>query len=263
MKLLRIALLSLICLLLLAACAPAQKGGVTSAPTVAAPVTASPSPTAAPTPTPTPRPPLAGRTIGIDPGHQAKADSAREPIAPGSKTLKKKVSSGTRGRFSGVYEYEVVLEIGLLVRNKLESLGATVVMTRQTNDVNISNIARAQLFNEARTDYALRLHCNGSKDPDINGAFILIPNENPFEDDCCRAAELLLENFCEATGAENLGIVTRSDQTGFNWCKRMIINIEMGHMTNETEDLLLTSAAYQEKMATGLVNGILAYFGER
>ena len=77
-----------------------------------------------------------------------------------------------------------------------------------------------------------------------------------------RAAEALIKSFCEATGAKDLGIVKRSDQTGFNWCERMIINIEMGHMTNEDEDMLLTSDAYEQKMAEGIVNGILAYFKE-
>jgi N-acetylmuramoyl-L-alanine amidase len=204
--------------------------------------------------------PLSGYVIGVDPGHQAKANNGKEPVAPGSKTLKKKVSSGTQGRWSRVPEYKVTLAVGLLVRDKLEALGATVVMTRETNNVNISNIARAQIFNEAKTDYAVRLHCNGSNNSSVNGAFILIPYKHPCKAECKRAAELLIKSFCKATGAKNLGITARSDQTGFNWCERMIINIEMGHMTNKKEDKLLTSAAYQEKMAQGIVDGILAYF---
>lgn len=203
--------------------------------------------------------PLSGYVIGIDPGHQAKANNAKEPVSPGSKTLKKKVSSGTQGRWSRVPEYKVVLKVGLLVKEKLEALGAKVIMTRETNNVNISNIERAQLFNKAKTDYAIRLHCNGSSNSRVNGAFILIPYKHAYKAECKRAAEALIKSFCEATGAKNLGITARSDQTGFNWCERMIINIEMGHMTNKTEDTLLTSSSYQQKMAEGIVNGILAY----
>lgn len=40
----------------------------------------------------------------------------------------------------------------------------------------------------------------------------------------------------------------------------MIINIEMGHMSNEAEDYNLSDPDYQVKMAQGLLNGILAYF---
>ena len=204
--------------------------------------------------------PLAGYIIGIDPGHQKRGDADLEPVYPGFSKMKKKVSSGTQGRFSGVPEYEVNLAVGLILQDMLDESGATVVMTRETNDVNISNIERAQLFNENKTDYAVRLHCNGSENQGISGAFILIPSDNPNQNDCKRGAELLIDEYCKATGAVDLGIVERSDQTCFNWCERMIINIEMGHMTNKSEDMLLTSPEYQQSMAKGIYNGILAYF---
>lgn len=207
--------------------------------------------------------PLAGYVIGLDPGHQSKGNSDPEPVSPGSSKTKKKVSSGTQGRFSGVPEYQVNLEVGLLLRDLLEAEGATVVMTRETNEVNISNVERAQLFNRAQTDYALRLHCNGKDNQSVHGAFMLVPKENPFLDDCGVAAQLLIDAYCKETGAKNLGITVRSDQTGFNWCERMIINIEMGHMTNKEEDFKLADPAYQKKMAQGLLEGILAYFAQR
>ncbi len=204
--------------------------------------------------------PLSGYVIGIDPGHQTHANTALEPVAPGSSVKKAKVSSGTQGRWTRVPEYKVNLAVGLLLKNLLEEQGATVVMTRTTNDVNLSNVQRAQIFNRAKTDYAIRLHCNGSTDASIHGAFMLVPAKNPYLNDCKRAAQLLIGAYCKATGAKNLGIKARSDQTGFNWSQRMIINIEMGHMTNKAEDSLLASSAYQKKMAKGLLNGILAYF---
>ena len=207
--------------------------------------------------------PLAGLTIGIDPGHQAKGNSAREPEAPGSSKMKKKVSSGTQGRWSRVPEYEVNLAVGLLLRDLLREQGATVIMTRETNDVDISNVERAQLFNRKKVDYALRLHCNGKDDESVHGAFMLIPRENPFAEDCKQAAALLLDSYCAATGAKHLGVTKRSDQTGFNWCERMIVNIEMGHMTNKAEDARLTSPDYQKKMAQGLLDGICAYFEKK
>ncbi len=204
--------------------------------------------------------PLAGYVIGLDPGHQSKQNSDPEPVSPGSSETKKKVSSGTQGRFTGVPEYEVVLKVGLLLRDMLEAQGATVIMTRETHDVDISNAQRAQFFNDHKVDYGLRLHINGSDNEEKHGAFMLVPTKNPYLDDCKAAAQLLIDSFCEATGAKNLGLTNRSDQTGFNWCNRMIINIEMGHMTNRREDELLVDADYQQKMAQGLCNGIMEYF---
>lgn len=229
-----------------------------------APSPAPTPPTPVPSPDPTKKPSgnrmLSGVIIGIDPGHQAHSNSGLEPVAPGSSEMKKKVSSGTQGLWTRVCEYEVNLNVGLMLKIMLESQGATVIMTRETNDVDISNVERAKLFNAAKTDYALRLHCNGSENQNKRGAFMLIPKSNPYLSDCEKAAELLLNEFCKSTGAPNLGVTVRSDQTGFNWCDRMIINIEMGHMSNKEEDYLLADPAYQKKMAVGLFNGIMAYF---
>ncbi len=270
-----VGLLALLMLSLLLSCAPAilvdepakqptQQPTPTQSAALPTPIptlkpTQKPQPTPEPSPTEVPLP-LAGKIIGIDPGHQKKANSEQEPVAPGSSQTKNKVSSGTQGRFTKVPEYQVNLDVGLLLRDKLMDAGATVVMTRETNDVNISNVERAQFFNENNTDYALRLHCNGNNNQEVHGAFMLCPKVNPFLQDCKRASELMIQSYCASTGAKNLGVTIRSDQTGFNWCERMIVNIEMGHMTNQTEDNNLTNKDYQQKMAQGLYEGILTYF---
>lgn len=220
-------------------------------------------PTATPTamPTPTQAKPLAGIIIGIDPGHQQKANNDLEPQSPKhSQTLKRKVSPGTKGFWSKVHEYEVVLSVALLLQDILVENGATVIMTRTTHDVDISNIERALIFNDAKTDYALRIHCNGSQDQTKKGASVLVPKENPFKEKCDRAAEILLADFCTETGILYRGLSERGDQTGFNWCDRMIINIEMGYMSNRDDDAYLTNHEHYIIMAQGLANGIIRYF---
>jgi|GEM_PF-3206645 len=102
--------------------------------------------------------PLTGCLIGLDPGHQAVGNYDLEPIAPGSSKKKAKVSSGTQGRFTRVAEYIVNLQVALKLRNKLEALGATVIMTRDTHDVDISNSERACMMNDAVVDCWLRIH---------------------------------------------------------------------------------------------------------
>ena len=231
--------------------------------------TLEPTPTPAPTDTPEPTPapgPLEGFVIGLDPGHQLIYDPSQEPIAPGSRKTKQKVAGGCRGVKSGVYEYEVNLNVGLLLRDMLEAAGATVVMTHDTLDVNISNIERAQMFNEANVDLGIRLHCNnGGSEKKYSGAFMIVPTENRtrFYEENVRAAATILAAYCEETGMTTRykdGLTYRSDQTGFNWCERPIINIEMGHLSNPAEDALLSDPAFQVKMARGLFNGIVRFF---
>lgn len=248
---------------------PAPEITPTIAPTQAPPTetpasTPEPKATQAPTPSATAKP-LAGLVIGLDPGHQSKANREQEPVAPGSSETKNKVSSGTQGAGSGVYEHEVNLAVGLLLRNLLEEAGATVIMTRTTADVDISNVERAQLFNKYKVDLGIRLHCNGAEDSAKYGAFMLVNADKNFAyyTQSVRAAELILAAYGSETGLDiSKGITYRSDQTGFNWCERPVVNIEMGHLTNTEEDKKLVDSDFQKKMARGIFKGILAYFTE-
>lgn len=243
----------------------------TPTPTPVVDITAVPDPTPEETPEPTPEEtpepeqteepkPLDGIIVGLDPGHQGKQNSEREPVSPGSSETKIKVASGTQGVSSRVEEHVVNLAVALKLRDLLEGAGCEVIMTRTSADVDISNAERAQIFNEEEVDLALRLHCDGEDDSSLRGAFMLIPASNPYEEDCERAAEIILNAYCAETGLNNRGISVRSDQTGFNWCDRPIINLEMGHMSNAAEDELLTDSDFQYEMALGLYYGILEYF---
>lgn len=217
--------------------------------------------------------PLSGRKIGLDPGHQAKANYEREPVSPGSSETKAKVSSGTQGRFTGVAEYVINLQVALKLKAKLEALGATVVMTRETHDVNISNAERARMMNDANVDCWLRIHANGNDNPAVYGMETLVPKSgclNTADASVYEASVRLgqtLQSAAYASAATQPGFVTkdlglsyRGDQTGFNWSSRPVCNIEMGYMTNETEDNMLTRDDYQERIAQGLANGFVSYF---
>ena len=50
-----------------------------------------------------------------------------------------------------------------------------------------------------------------------------------------------------------------SNMSGFNWSKVPAIIVEMGMMSNAAEDRLLSNPAYQDKLATGIANGVVAY----
>ena len=85
--------------------------------------------------------PVKKLVVAIDPGHQGSwVDmSDTEPNGPGSSEMKAKASTGTQGAFSGKAEYELNLEISLLLREELENRGYEVILTREDNDAAISN----------------------------------------------------------------------------------------------------------------------------
>jgi len=211
--------------------------------------------------------PLSGRVIGIDPGHQAHANRDQEPIRPGGAETKNKVSSGTYGRFTGIREYVLNLEVALILKGKLEALGATVIMTRTTHEVDISNAERATMMNNAPVDCWVRIHADGSDDASKYGMSYLAPAEGcvnssdpAVQQNSVRLAETMIAASIAATGAKNNGVKLRDDQTGFCWSSVPVCTIEMGYMTNETEDLLLATAAYKESQAQGMADGFVDYF---
>jgi len=209
--------------------------------------------------------PLYGKTIGIDAGHQSKANYGLEPIAPDSSEKKAKVSSGTRGISTKIYEYQLNLKFSVKLQKKLEALGAKVIMTRTKNDVNISNSERAKIMNKNHVDAFIRIHANGNKNHSLKGMFIIVPSKNGYlkkalQAESERLGKMLLREAIKSAKAKNKGLSYRNDQTGINWSKVPVCIIEMGFMTNATEDKLLNSDAYQEKIVDGLANGFINYF---
>ena len=206
---------------------------------------------------------LKGLVIGIDAGHQAKANYDKEPVAPGSSEKKAKVSSGTQGVSTRTPEHEVNLKVALLLQDYLEDAGATVIMSRTSADVNISNVQRAQKMNEAKCDLVLRIHCNGSTNASVTGAFMLVPSgksTTAIAAESKAAAATILKSFLAQTGAKDLGITPRDDLSGFNWSTVPVCLIEMGHQTNVQEDKKLASSDYQQKCARGLYEGIRNWY---
>ena len=205
--------------------------------------------------------PLLGVKIGIDPGHQRKGNNAKEPVAPGSSEMKAKVSSGTQGTVTRVAEYVVNLDVSLMLRDELEALGAEVYLTRDTHDIDISNVERAVMMNELGVDMVLRIHCNGSENKNTKGISLFVKSKGAGAEESYAICEALMPAMLEETGARNAGIYKRDTYSGMNWSEVPSILVEMGFMSNPEEDRLLNDPAYQAKLVKGMVRGIADYMG--
>ncbi len=209
-------------------------------------------------------------TVAIDPGHQGSwVDmSEQEPIGPGASETKAKSSTGTQGSYSGLAEYELNLEISQKLEAELMDRGYAVIMTREDNDTAISNSERALKACEEGGDIYVRIHANGSEDPQTNGALAMVPSQdNPYvsylASDSYLLADCILNSYCEEAGFASLGIQYYDDMTGINWSQIPVMILEMGFMTNEFDDLKMADAETQTKMVNGIADGIDAYFDEK
>lgn len=207
----------------------------------------------------------AKKVIGIDAGHQAAGNSGLEPIGPGASVRKPKVAGGTCGTVSRVPEYQFTLKVAKALKKELVKRGYAVVMTRTRNDVNITNKERAIKINESGADICIRLHGDGGASS-ARGACALYPSTRnayvgKLSAKSYKLSKSIMQTYCKATGIGNRGCVQRDDLTGTNWSKVPVTLIELGFMTNASEDRYMQSATGQKAMVGGLADGIDLYFG--
>jgi N-acetylmuramoyl-L-alanine amidase len=198
--------------------------------------------------------------ICIDPGHGTipAIGQQTEPIGPGSAQLKIKDGGGTAG------EAPVALAIALKTRALLKGDGYRVAMTRTGRTYAGGNIERAQFCNVRHAALMIRIHADGSTDRSLHGVKTLVPAlHRGWTDDIyassVRAARKVQSAVVRQTRALDLGLLQRSDLTGFNWANVPAILVECGFMTNPAEARLLRSNAYQLKIARGLTAGAKAF----
>ena len=211
------------------------------------------------TPTPTPitlkedHPDLKGKVIVIDPGHQENPNTELEKVYKGSTAEKDKATSGAVGVNSGAKEYELTLQYALVLREYLEGCGAKVILTRDSNDADISNIERAKIATDNKADCFIRLHADSAPENDIKGVKVYVPSTGSYSKNAVKEGKKLAELVAEEIGSTSLGVVQSNMYTGLNYADSVkSYQLVVGYLSNSDDDALVTNSETPYKVAVAI-----------
>lgn len=185
--------------------------------------------------------PLVGKVIYLDAGHGG-------------------VDSGAN--YKDILEKDINLSIVKLLALKLESLGATVYLTRY-GDYDLSNIGvyyrkqsdlynRAKIINESDADIYISIHLNSTTSSTWSGAQVFYDDIHP---ENVKIAEIMTEALGtkrEVTEIETMYFNRRVNVPG--------VLIEAGFLSNANDRSKLIKEEYQEELVNQIIKGVLTYF---
>lgn len=209
--------------------------------------------------------------VAIDASHQEKGGDLEEeePIGPDAEETAKGFSEGTSGTVSELTEAELNLSVAEKLKSQLEERGYEVYMTRDSEESDLSEAQRAKNVNASGAQILISLHANGGEDSSEKGVEVMAPSyENPYwkdrTDDIKKSnalADIILQSYCEETGLNAKGLYNVDNQILLNWSEIPAVMLEMGFMSNESDDVYMAEEEHQQKMADSIADGIDLYFG--
>jgi N-acetylmuramoyl-L-alanine amidase len=227
-----------------------------------------------PTPTPTPTvsaPPLAGKIVGIDPGHNGGNFTDPDAIARQIWNGAEWEACDTTGTTTdgGYTEAQFNFNVAKYLRADLRRDGARVIMTRTSNTgVGPCVNRRAEIINAAHADVAVDIHADGAA-ASGRGFTILEPVADGPNDAVIAASQRFGGDVRQAMLAETAmpesnyegsgGIMPRDDLAGLNLTTVPKVLIECGNMRNSVDAGLLVTARFQQQVASALTASIVRY----
>jgi N-acetylmuramoyl-L-alanine amidase len=240
----------------------------------ASPRTGSPS-IGAPSPAASAALPLAGKIIGIDPGHDGGNFNDPTYIDRQIWNGREEENCDTTGTMtaSGYTEAKFNFRVASYLQADLMADGARVVMTRHGNNgVGPCVTTRAEIINRAHADVAIDIHADGGP-ASGRGFTVLEPVADGQNDKVIRpsvqfgadvrAALLKYTSMPESDYYGRDGLISRDDLAGLNLTRVPKVLVECGNMRNATDAKLLTTPRFQRQLARAFTAAIIAFLTGR
>jgi N-acetylmuramoyl-L-alanine amidase len=215
--------------------------------------------------------PLAGRVVGIDPGHNGGNFTDPTFINHLIWNGREREACDTTGTETdgGYTEARFNFNVASYLAADLRAEGAKVVMTRRTNHgVGPCVDKRAEIINRAHSEVAIDIHADGGP-PGGRGFAILEPvpdgPNNRVIGASKRFGRILLQRYNQITGMPTSnydgsgGISLRDDLAGLNLTTVPKVLIECGNMRNASDAARLVKPSFQRLAAKSFAAAITAY----
>jgi len=159
---------------------------------------------------------------------------------------------------AGVQEKDINLALALLVREKAENYGLRVVLTR-TTDVYVDLVERVKMAEALGARLYVSIHANYHRDQKVCGIETWV--DSGAGPESLRLAESLQRALVSATGARDRGVHKQTLYLRHTTLPTALV--EVGYLSCPAEREKLLDPGYREKIADGIVQGILDYLGLR
>jgi N-acetylmuramoyl-L-alanine amidase len=219
--------------------------------------------------------PLAGKVVGIDPGHNGRNKDNPAYIDRQIWNGREWENCDTTGTETagGYTEAQFNFNVATYLKADLIKDGAKVVMTRPSNSgVGPCVNKRAEIIDHAAADVAIDIHADGGPawgrgftvlEPVADGVNDkVIKSSIRFGSDV-RAALLKYTSMPASDYYGHDGVIFRDDLAGLNLTTVPKILIECGNMTNPTDAAMLTRPGFQQALARAFTAAIVQFLTGR
>ena len=215
--------------------------------------------------------PLAGKIVGIDPGHNGGNFSHPADLAKqiwNGRAMEDCDTTGTETD-AGYTEARFTFRVARFLREDLRRAGARVVMTRHTNTgVGPCVDQRSRILNHGHAQVSIDIHGDGGP-PGGRGFAILLPvpdgPNNHVIGSSARFGRDLKRTFLAGTRmpVSNYdgvaGFQPRDDLAGLNLTTMPKVLIEVGNMRNATDAAMMVSTGFQRRAARAMAAAIITF----
>ena len=159
-----------------------------------------------------------------------------------------------------ILEKDINLQISMKVRDLLEEVGITVVMTREDDKVPDRKKEdlgeRVELINKTKPTLALCIHQNSYTTPDIFGAQVFYHTKT---EEAENVATLVQESMRAIDPNNKREIKENDTYYMLKFSEVPTIIVECGFLTNPTESQKLTTEEYHDEVAFAICEGIVKW----